>query len=470
MLRNLNIFIIFALCLTAIPFTAQAHEYGPPWGFTAAPGDNATACVSAGCHVGTVNAGPSGTKGVQIILPSGNTGTYVPGQTIQIVVKVTDSSKIAFGFEMTARMGSGNTQQAGSFTPTDANTQVTCADGSNFSNTSPSTACPAQFSTIQDIEQTEAGWVASYSSSPKGSYSFQFNWTAPSSSVGPVTFYVAANAGVGQPAVATPSNIYTSNVTLTPAASTPTPTITAVFNATFQATMAASTYVAIAGTGLSTTNAGRKWAQSDFTANSDGTFNIPTSLDGTTVTVGGVPAYVEYVSPGQVNIITPATPATGNGIPVVVSLNGQPSAAFSITLQNLAPSFFEWSPYLVAQHSADYTNVGKVGLFPGTPATYTTPAKPGETIILYGTGFGPTSPPFTPGIEYVNGNYTLSPMPTATVGGIPAGVLFAGLGNSESDVYVVYVTIPPAAPTGDLPLVVNVNGTLSYSGLITVQQ
>jgi uncharacterized protein (TIGR03437 family) len=185
---------------------------------------------------------------------------------------------------------------------------------------------------------------------------------------------------------------------------------------------------------------------------------------------------VEYVSPGQVNIITPATPATGNGVPVVVSVNGQPSAAFSITLQNLAPSFFAWTPstadfgkYLVAQHSADYTNVGKVGLFPGTPATFTTPAKPGETIILYGTGFGPTSPLIAPGIESLTTNYSLSPTPTATVGGISAPVVFAGVVATLSDVYQFDITIPLAAPNGDLPLIVNVNGTLSTSGLITVQ-
>jgi uncharacterized protein (TIGR03437 family) len=184
------------------------------------------------------------------------------------------------------------------------------------------------------------------------------------------------------------------------------------------------------------------------------------------------------VSPGQVNIITPATPSTGNGVPVVVSVNGQPSAAFSITLQNLAPSFFAWSPstadfgkYLVAQHAAmNYTNVGKVGLFPGTPATFTTPAKPGETIILYGTGFGPTSPVIPPGIESLTTNYSLSPTPTATVGGISAPVVFAGVVATLSDVYQFDITIPLSAPSGDLPLIVNVNGTLSTSGLITVQQ
>jgi len=255
------------------------------------------------------------------------------------------------------------------------------------------------------------------------------------------------------------------------------PVISNVLNgATGQATMAASTYVAIYGTNLSTTNPGRTWTAADFTTNANGTLNMPTALDGTSVMVNSVPAYVFYISPTQLNIVTPAIAATGNGIPVVVSLNGHQSAAFSVTLQNLAPSFFAWDPgtadngkYLIAPH-LDYTNVGKLGLFPTAPANFTTPAKPAEIIQLYGTGFGRTSPPIAAGIETDKSDfYLLAPNPTATVGGISAKVNFAGLVVSDSQVYQFDVTIPANAPNGDLALVVNVNGALSYAGLITVQ-
>jgi uncharacterized protein (TIGR03437 family) len=253
------------------------------------------------------------------------------------------------------------------------------------------------------------------------------------------------------------------------------PLISDVQNAaTFQSTMAASTYIAIYGTNLSTDSAVRTWTTADFTANPDGTLNMPTALDGTSVTVNGVPAYIYAVSQKQLNVITPAIAATGSGIPVVVSLNGQQSTAFSVTLQNLAPSFFAWYPatadagkYLIAEH-LDFTFVGKVGLFPNTPANFTTPAKAGETIQLFGTGFGPTSPPIAPGIE-TDKIYNLSPTPTATVGGAPATVVFAGLIPPESQVYQVDVTIPANTPDGDFAVVVNVNGTLSFSGLITVK-
>jgi uncharacterized protein (TIGR03437 family) len=254
------------------------------------------------------------------------------------------------------------------------------------------------------------------------------------------------------------------------------PSISSIENgATLQTVkaLAPGTYLAVFGANLSSDAQGRTWAGADFKGNADGTFNIPKLLDGTSVTVGGLDAYVYYVSGTQLNIVTPTTLAAGDNIPVVVTVNGQTGAPFSISLQNLAPSFFAWYPgtaengkYLIAQH-LNYANVGKAGLFPTQAASFTTPAAPGETIQLYGTGFGPTSPAIAPGIE-TDKVYNLSPVPTATVGGLPAGVVFAGLIPPLSQVYQVDVTIPKDAPNGDLALVVTVNGVQSFAGLITV--
>jgi uncharacterized protein (TIGR03437 family) len=274
--------------------------------------------------------------------------------------------------------------------------------------------------------------------------------------------------------VVTPTNVYTSSLTLTPTAASPAVTISNVQNgATFQTTLAPSTYASIFGQNLSTTNPGRGWTAADFNMNADGTLDMPTSLDGTSVTIGGAAAYINYISPIQINIITPPN-VVGNNLPVVVTVNGQVSTAFSVNMQNIAPSFFTWQPatsdygkYLIAQH-ADFTNIGKVGLFPGTSASFTTPAAPGETIILYGTGFGPTSPPIPDGIE-TDKVYSLSPTPTATFGNASATVVFGGLIPPFSQVYQFNVTIPSNALNGDSPLIVTVNGTQSVSGLITVQ-
>lgn len=253
------------------------------------------------------------------------------------------------------------------------------------------------------------------------------------------------------------------------------PIITSVQNAaSFETTLAPGAYAAIFGKNLSTTSPGRAWTAGDFTSNSNGTLNMPTSLDGTSVTIGGKPAYVNYISPGQVNIITPPGLA-GENVPVVLTVNGQSTLVFNATLQTLAPSFFTWQPdtsdfgkYLIAQH-ADYTNVGKAGLFPGTPANFTTPAQPGETIILWATGFGPTSPVIANGIE-TDKVYPLPALPTIWMNNESENAVFAGLIPGLSEVYQVNVTIPANTPNGDQSLWAVVNGQWSAVGLITVQQ
>lgn len=249
------------------------------------------------------------------------------------------------------------------------------------------------------------------------------------------------------------------------------PVITGVYNgASFQPVFAPNTYLSITGTALSA-DPPRVWNASDF---ANGT-QMPTSLNGVTVTVGGSPAYIEYVSSTQLNIITPNITPAASGVPLIVNVPGQQPVTAWLAVANTAPAFFMWETgttnsgkYLVAQH-ANYTNVGAAGLFPNEPANYTTPAVPGETIILYGTGLGPTTPAIAPGIM-TDKIYPVVPLPTATIGGMPAQVQFAGLIPTLSQVYQVNVTIPEGIAAGDAQLIVNVNGTNSATGLITIGQ
>jgi uncharacterized protein (TIGR03437 family) len=448
MSRNGLIVLTKFSLMVALPLVIYGYKTGPDPFVTGDPQDrNGATCSQTSCHVGTAVNGGAGK--VQITLPGGT--TYVPGEAQQISVTVSDPTQRAWGFELTARVLADNSQ-AGDLKSTDSSTFVQCADGRVKT-----TVCPAAFNT-QFVQHT-APKVGS------GSGTFTFQWIPPATSVGTVVFYVAGNAA-NNDGNNTGDRIYTSSIQLTPAATAGGPTVLGVLNtATAQSTIAANTYVTIYGTGLSTAT-GRIWEAGDFTANSDQTLKMPVALEGTSVTVSGVPAYVEYVSAEQLNIITPAAAGAGSST-VVVTVNGQSSAPFPVTLENLAPSFFAWTPYLVAQH-VNYSNVGKVGLFPGTPANFTTPAKPGETIQLYGTGFGPTSPPIAAGIQ-TDKLYSLNPMPTATLGTTPAVVSFAGLTTGLSQVYQVNVTIPDSALDGDWPFIVSVNGVSSYSGLITVQ-
>jgi uncharacterized protein (TIGR03437 family) len=151
-------------------------------------------------------------------------------------------------------------------------------------------------------------------------------------------------------------------------------------------------------------------------------------------------------------------------VQVVVTSNGQTAAAFGATAQAISPSFFiiNGGPYVVAQHGADYSLVGPATLYPG----FTTPAKPGETVVLYANGFGPISPAVVSGSSTQTGN--LSPAPTVTIGGLSATVVFAGI-NGVPGLYQFNVVVPAAAPNGDLPLVATINGVRTQTGvMITV--
>jgi uncharacterized protein (TIGR03437 family) len=196
-----------------------------------------------------------------------------------------------------------------------------------------------------------------------------------------------------------------------------------------------NTWIEIKGQNLSRANDTRVWRGTDFVNN-----QMPTSLDGVSVTVNGKSAFVYYISPAQVNVLTPPDALTGN-IAVQVTSNGLTSAAFSVSAQQLSPSFFVFNggPYAIATH-VDESLAGPTSLYPGS----ITPAKPGETIVFYANGFGATSTPVVSGSVIQSG--TLSPLPTVTIGGVPAAVAFVGL--ISPGLFQLNVVIPATVPSG----------------------
>jgi len=213
-------------------------------------------------------------------------------------------------------------------------------------------------------------------------------------------------------------------------------------------TIAPNTWVEIKGSDLAPGGDARIWQGSDFVNN-----QMPTQLDGVSVTVNGKPAYVYYINPTQVNILTPPDAMTGS-VQVVVTNNGTTSAAYTSTAQAASPSFFVFNggPYVAAVH-VDGSLIGPTNLYPGS----TTPAKPGETVLLFANGFGPTNVPVTSGSITQSG--TLAPPPVIKIGGVAATVQFAGLVAVGQ--YQFNVVVPSLAPDGDQTI------TATYSGLST---
>jgi uncharacterized protein (TIGR03437 family) len=188
---------------------------------------------------------------------------------------------------------------------------------------------------------------------------------------------------------------------------------------------------------------------------------MPTKLDGVSVTVNGKPAYVYYISPTQVNVLTPPDAITGP-VEVVLTYNGA-SASYTAPAQSTSPSFFvlDTAGNVAATH-ADGSLIGAASLYPGQ----TTPAKPGETIVLYANGFGSTTVPVVSGADTQSG--TLSPPPEIRIAGVAAPVKFAGLVSPGE--YQFNVVVPATIPDGNHIVTATLNGIATQgNAMIAVQ-
>jgi uncharacterized protein (TIGR03437 family) len=233
------------------------------------------------------------------------------------------------------------------------------------------------------------------------------------------------------------------------------PVITVVANAEGESpTIAANTWVEIKGSGFGSTT--RTWQTADFVNQL-----LPTALDNVSVTMNGAPAFVYYISPTQINVLTPPDLAAGP-VQVQVNVGGVASAVFTVQAQKYSPSFFinGAGPYILATH-LDGSLIGPTTLYPGL----STPAASGETVIFYANGFGPTTVPVVKGALMQSG--TLPNLPTVQIGPFVATVTFAGL--ISPGLYQFNVVIPPSAPSGDNTILSGYGGAPAPTVKITVR-
>ena len=234
------------------------------------------------------------------------------------------------------------------------------------------------------------------------------------------------------------------------------PVITAAVNAaSFQPGIEAGSWVTILGTNLANTNPGRIW-RSDEIVNG----NLPVSLDGVGVTIDGKPAFVYYISPTQINVQAPSDTALGP-VNVVVSNNGAASAPATAQLQALAPAFFQYpgTNYVSASRLPDWAAVADPAAVSGTVA-----ARPGDFVVLWGTGFGATNPTVPAGTT-VSGAPATVTAPTLMVGGVAAEVVSTVLTTGCAGLYQVTIRIPPAALAGPAVVQASVGGVRTADGV-----
>jgi uncharacterized protein (TIGR03437 family) len=193
--------------------------------------------------------------------------------------------------------------------------------------------------------------------------------------------------------------------------------------------------------------------------------DFPTVLGQVAVTIDSKPAYLWYVSPTQINCQVPDDSNIGTVTVAVVTPGG--SATESVSLTQYSPSLsllstkypvaVVYTPGSPGNSGNGYDIIGPSGAF----SFPTRPAVAGETVVLYGVGFGPTSPTVPAGQAYSGAAYAVT-VPNISIGDIPATVTFAGI--VQAGLYQFNVVVPDAG-SGDAILFATVNGFSAQTNL-----
>lgn len=182
----------------------------------------------------------------------------------------------------------------------------------------------------------------------------------------------------------------------------------------------------------------RDWTPADF----DGD-RAPTSLDGTAVTIGGQAAFIAYISPDQINAQIPSTVAVGPQELRVITPAGA-SDPQTITVNEIEPG-------LLAPESFKLGDKQYAQAFSPDGTALELPARPGDTIVLYGVGFGPVTPDASAGDVVQRFNSLVLPF-QVFLGGRLAELSYAGLAPGKVGLYQFNIVVPDTAPGDAVPL------------------
>ncbi len=197
--------------------------------------------------------------------------------------------------------------------------------------------------------------------------------------------------------------------------------------------------------------------------------DFPTTLGSTSVTVGGRPAFLWYVSPGQINMQVPDGLTTGAASVVVTTASGSGTA--SVTVANASPSLClldgkHVTAILVRSDGSgnygggSYDIAGPTGSSLGYP---TIAAKAGDNLVLFGVGFGQTSPAIAAGQAFAGAAYTVNSV-SVRIGGVSISPSFAGL--SSAGLYQLNLVVPAGLGAGDFSLQASVGGADTQTGIV----
>lgn len=376
--------------------------------------------LAVGQYTGSVTVASSGANGSPIAIPV--TLNVVAAQTLT----VSPTTPLSFSYIIGASAPTGQTLQ---LTSTGASTFTAAAkttDGANWLSVSP---------TSGNVGTTATALVIS---------------------VNPTS--LAAGNYTGTVTISSPSatNPVVVNVNLTVTA-IPTPTIAGIINAASgaQGKVSPGENITIFGSGIGPASQ----VTLQLVAG-----KVSTNLGNTQVLFDGIPAPVIYATATQTSVMVPYEIAGRATTNITVTYQGVPSIPFSTPVVAAVPGIY----------SQNLSGTGPGAILNQDGITVNGPKNPapaGSVVAIYMTGEGVTQPASVTGGIAPNTlaglNNPLLPV-TATVGGVPATVLYAG--SAPGYIYgLMQVNIQiPAGLTGIQPLVISVGGTPTQTG-ITVQ-
>ncbi len=187
------------------------------------------------------------------------------------------------------------------------------------------------------------------------------------------------------------------------------------------------------------------------------TGRLPTALEGVSVLLDGEPSPLLYVRETQINAQVPYEIAGRSSVQLAVSYGSIDSPRATLAVSPARPALF----LIPGSRSAIVLNED------GRLNSASQPARLGESVRLFGTGQGETSPP--------SGTGQMAPVMSAhrieeasvMVGGSAAEVVSAGLAPGFAGVFLIQVRIPDTATTGEeTPVSVTIQGESSPTGVV----
>jgi uncharacterized protein (TIGR03437 family) len=309
---------------------------------------------------------------------------------------------------------------------------------------------------------------APISLSDNGNGIWEATWL-PTAAGSPVT--LQATASEQTPGLASVSSgIVASGISLTvmPAAANAPGLVSGVVNAASAAQavpqfVAPGSYVAIYGSGLAGSG-------SPLATN----IPLPTSLNGTQLFLGGQAMPLLYASSGQVNALVPQSLNPNTAYQLVVARGSTLSVPIPLTVAAVQPAIYTQN---LSGSGQGIVEIAGTSLLAAPAAASSRPAQRGsDYLVVFATGLGAVvgsngeAPPADGAGAPLGTVYqTVSPV-TATLGGVNAPVVFAGLTPSLVGLYQVNVQVTPAAPAGSaVPLSLSVNSISSNIVTVAVQ-